>query len=58
MLVKNIFATEIFLSHITKLFLKILEKRDHSVKNNIFHTQDLWMCTPDTNLICKKSVQK
>lgn len=54
MLVKNIFITEIFLSHITKLLLKILEKGDPSVKNNIFHTQDLCMCTPDINLICKK----
>ncbi|MCQ5166697.1 MAG: hypothetical protein ACLR4P_03410 [Butyribacter sp.] len=24
------------------------------MKNNIFHTQDLCMCTPDINLICKK----
>ena len=54
MLVKNTFVTEIFLSHLTKLLLKILEKRNHSVKNNIFHTQDLCMRTPDTNLICKK----
>ena len=30
--------------------------RDISVKNPIFHTQDLCLCTLDTNLICKKNV--
>ena len=44
------------------------EKREFSVKNPymqdfivekmIFHTQDLCLCTLDTNLICKKCVQK
>ena len=43
------------------------EKRDFSVKNTymqdfivekmIFHTQDLCLCTLDTNLICKKCVE-
>ena len=32
--------------------------RDISVKNPIFHTQDLCLCTLGTNLICKKCVQK
>ena len=27
------------------------------MKNNIFHTQDLCLCTLDTNLICKKCVE-
>ncbi len=30
---------------------------EDSVKNNIFHTQDLCLCTLDTNLICKKCVE-
>ena len=31
---------------------------DINVKNPIFHTQDLCLCTLGTNLICKKCVQK